>query len=156
CGSLLKPPGFPSCCTATLAPWLRASLRPALASPWLRSDSESAKSLADSMRPAITVEMRSMGQSSEMMTSSLARSIRQRLPRRILAPVLRCNAAPALEGAGKGRLVGVAEVQRKVGDRLSGQAQLLARLGIANLIEQPAKGLPLLLQRHLQTARMLA
>ncbi|MNN59148.1 hypothetical protein D3C81_1742440 [compost metagenome] len=51
-GLSLKPPGLPSCCTATLAPWVRASLRPPLASCWLRSARDRAKALADRARPA--------------------------------------------------------------------------------------------------------
>src|SRR6218665_3074529 len=49
---LLKPPGTPSCLTAICAPWVRASMRPPVASDCERSPSDSAKALADSSRPA--------------------------------------------------------------------------------------------------------
>src|SRR5690606_39275 len=73
-----------------------------------------------------------------------------------LAPLLRCHPAPALEGAGEGRLVGVTQVQRQTGDGLRGKPQLLARLVVANVVEQAAKAVILALQRQLQAARMLA
>ncbi|MNC58034.1 hypothetical protein D3C75_1077390 [compost metagenome] len=51
-GSLLKPPGVPSCLTATWAPWVRASLRPPVASFCDKSLNVKARALAESSRPA--------------------------------------------------------------------------------------------------------
>ncbi|MNV83919.1 hypothetical protein D3C71_1777560 [compost metagenome] len=57
-GLLLKPPGVLSCLTASCAPWVRASLRPPVASFWVRSPSDRARALADSSRPAHRVVKR--------------------------------------------------------------------------------------------------
>src|SRR3990167_7255369 len=62
-GLLLKPPGVPSCLTASFAPWVRASLRPPVASFCERSLSDSASALAEIIKPAHRPAKRRVGRS---------------------------------------------------------------------------------------------